>query len=201
MNTLTNREKSHISGELYNPDSEGLPQDRIKAAKLCHEISTCFEPSEKNTLIQRLFGRSDDSTQLNGNFFCDYGYNIDVGKNFYMNTNGVILDCGKVTIGDYVMIGPNVTLCTAGHPLDAATRYTYAEFAKPITIADKVWIGANVVVLPGVNIGSGAVVGAGSVVTKDVPANTVVVGNPARVVKDNINATQELKPLEQTHPQ
>ncbi|MGF1753650.1 sugar O-acetyltransferase [Vibrio makurazakiensis] len=190
MKALSNREKSHISGELYNPDSEGLPEDRLKAAKLCHQISTCFEAAEKNALIQNLFGCSDDTTQLNGNFFCDYGYNIEVGKNFYMNTNGVILDCGKVTIGDYVMIGPNVTLCTAGHPLDTATRYTYEEFAKPISIADKVWIGANVVVLPGVSIGFGAVVGAGSVVTKDVSENTVVVGNPARVVKKDINTPQ-----------
>ncbi|NOH50889.1 sugar O-acetyltransferase [Vibrio rotiferianus] len=190
MKALSNREKSHISGELYNPDSEGLPEDRLKAAKLCHQISSCFDSVEKNDLIQSLFGRSDQTTQLNGNFFCDYGYNIEVGKNFYMNTNGVILDCGKVIIGDYVMIGPNVTLCTAGHPIDAATRYTYEEFAKPIYIADKVWIGANVVVLPGVSIGFGAVVGAGSVVTQDVPENTVVVGNPARVVKENINTEQ-----------
>ncbi|MGR5437819.1 sugar O-acetyltransferase [Vibrio owensii] len=190
MKALSNREKSHISGELYNPDLEGLPEDRLKAAKLCHQISSCFDSTEKNGLIQSLFGRSDQTTQLNGNFFCDYGYNIEVGKNFYMNTNGVILDCGKVIIGDYVMIGPNVTLCTAGHPIDAATRYTYEEFAKPIYIADKVWIGANVVVLPGVRIGFGAVVGAGSVVTKDVPENTVVVGNPARVVKENINTEQ-----------
>ncbi|WP_252031368.1 sugar O-acetyltransferase [Vibrio sp. SCSIO 43135] len=184
----SNREKSHISGMLYNPDTEGLPEDRIKAAKLCHQISTCFEPKEKNLLIQDLFGKSDETTSLNGQFFCDYGYNIKVGKNFYMNTNGVILDCGKVTIGDFVMIGPNVTLCTAGHPLDAKTRYTYEEFAKPIHISDKVWIGANVIVLPGVTIGERAVVGAGSVVTKDVPADTVVVGNPARIVKEDINA-------------
>ncbi|MFN1584647.1 maltose acetyltransferase domain-containing protein, partial [Vibrio rotiferianus] len=129
MKALSNREKSHISGELYNPDSEGLPEDRLKAAKLCHQISSCFDSVEKNGLIQSLFGRSDQTTQLNGNFFCDYGYNIEVGKNFYMNTNCVILDCGKVIIGDYVMIGPNVTLCTAGHPIDAATRYTYEEFA------------------------------------------------------------------------
>ncbi|EGQ9330240.1 sugar O-acetyltransferase [Vibrio vulnificus] len=190
MKALSNREKSHISGELYNPDSEGLPEDRLKAAKLCHQISSCFDSVEKNDLIQSLFGRSDQTTQLNGSFFCDYGYNIEVGKNFYMNTNGVILDCGKVIIGDYVMIGPNVTLCTAGHPIDAATRYTYEEFAKPIYIADKVWIGVNVVVLPGVSIGFGAVVGAGSVVTKDVPENTVVIGNPARVVKENINMEQ-----------
>ncbi|PSW21984.1 sugar O-acetyltransferase [Photobacterium sanctipauli] len=184
---LTDREKSLISGMLYHPDNDGLPDDRAVARKLSHEISNCFDKQEKTELIKRLFGKADDTTALNGNFFCDYGYNITVGKNFYMNANGVILDCGKVTIGDYVMIGPNVTLCTAGHPLDAKTRYTYEEFAKPITIGDKVWIGANVLVLPGVTIGDGAVVGGGSVVTKDVPADTVVVGNPARVVKENIN--------------
>lgn len=172
---------------LYNPNTEGLPEDRLLAAKLCHEINTCFDMQQKNNLIQKLFGKSDDTTQLNGNFYCDYGYNIEVGKNFYMNFNGVILDCGKVTIGDYVMIGPNVTICTAGHPIDAETRYTYDEFAKPVHIGDRVWIGANVLILPEVTIGGGTVIGGGSVVTKDVPENTVVVGNPARVVRENIN--------------
>ncbi|MCW7551245.1 sugar O-acetyltransferase [Endozoicomonas gorgoniicola] len=124
---------------------------------------------------------------LNGQFSCDYGYNIEVGKNFYMNFNGVILDCGKVVIGDNVMIGPNVTLCTAGHPLDIKTRNTGEEFAKPVTIGNNVWIGANVLVLPGVTLHDGAVVGGGSVVTKDVPADCVVVGSPARVVRKEIN--------------
>ncbi|AMO55902.1 maltose acetyltransferase domain-containing protein [Endozoicomonas montiporae] len=114
-----------ISGMLYNPDAEGLPEDRLFAKKLCHQINTNFDNKEKNLLIQKLFSKADVTTQLNGNFCCDYGYNIEVGKNFYMNFNGVILDCSKVTIGDYVMIGPNVTICTAGHPIDANTRYTY----------------------------------------------------------------------------
>lgn len=187
MDTLSEREKSFIPDTLYNPDAEGLPEDRRAAQRLCLQISATVEPVEKNALIQQLFGKSDETTLINGHFSCDYGYNISVGKNFYMNFNGVILDCGKVTIGDYVMIGPNVTLCTAGHPLDIATRYTYNEFAKPITIEDKVWIGANVLVLPGVTIGYGAVVGGGSVVTKDVPAHSIVLGNPARVVRENIN--------------
>ena len=188
MNNLSNREKSLISGMLYNPNTEGLPEDRLFAVKLCHQINTCFDIQEKNALIQRLLGKSDETTQLNSHFYCDYGYNIEVGKNFYMNFNGVILDCGKVTIGDHVMIGPNVTICTAGHPIDTDTRYTYDEFAKPVHIANKVWIGANVLILPGVSIGSGAVIGGGSVVTKDVPENTVVVGNPARIIKENINS-------------
>ncbi|MGF1702078.1 sugar O-acetyltransferase [Photobacterium makurazakiensis] len=184
---LSDREKSLISGMLYHPGKDGLPDDRGVARKLCHQISNSFDAEEKQKLIQQLFGKADESTSLNGNFACDYGYNIEVGKDFYMNANGVILDCGKVIIGDYVMIGPNVTLCTAGHPIDAKTRYTYEEFAKPISIGNKVWIGANVLVLPGVTIGNGAVVGGGSVVTKDVPADTVVVGNPARVIRENIN--------------
>lgn len=184
---LTHREKSLISGMLYHPETEGLPEDRLAARKLCHQISACFDTKEKSLLVKQLFGKADDTTTLSGQFSCDYGYNIEVGKNFYMNFNGVILDCGKITIGDNVMIGPNVTLCTAGHPIDAKTRYTFEEFAKPITIGNEVWIGANVLVLPGITIGEGAVVGGGSVVTKDVPANTVVVGNPSRVVKENIN--------------
>ncbi|KHT65155.1 hypothetical protein RJ45_02740 [Photobacterium gaetbulicola] len=184
---LSDREKSLIAGMLYNPGADDLPQDRQKARSLCRKISNCDDNKERNALVQQLFAKSDDSTTLNGNFMCDYGYNIEVGKSFYMNANGVILDCGKVIIGDEVMIGPNVTLCTAGHPIDAATRYTYEEFAKPITVGNQVWIGANVLVLPGVTIGDGAVVSGGSVVTKDVPAHTVVVGNPAKVVKENIN--------------
>ena len=185
--TLSHREKSFISGMLYNPNTEGLPEDRLNAKKLCHQISTCFDDKEKSLLIGQLFGKSDETTMLNGQFSCDYGYNIEVGKNFYMNFNGVILDCGKVVIGDNVMIGPNVTLCTAGHPLDIKTRNTGEEFAKPVTIGNNVWIGANVLVLPGVTIHDGAVVGGGSVVTKDVPADCVVVGSPARVVREEIN--------------
>ena len=184
---LTHREKSLVSGLLYNPDKEGLPDDRLAAKKICYQISTCFDEKQKNNLIQELFGKADGTTQLNGNFSCDYGYNIEVGKNFYMNFNGVILDCGKVTIGDYVMIGPNVTICTAGHPIDAETRYTYEEFAKPVNIGDKVWIGANALILPGITIGDGAVVGGGSVVTKNVPAHCVVAGNPAKIIKMDIN--------------
>lgn len=188
VTTLTNREKSLVSGMLYDPNADGLPEDRKAARRMCHEIGHCFDDRGRNALVCQLFGLADETTNVVGPFFCDYGYNIRVGKNFFMNANGTILDCGPVFIGDDVMIGPNVTLCTAAHPLDAKTRYTYKEFAKPIHVGRQVWIGANVLVLPGVTIGEGSVIGGGSVVTKDVPPNTVVAGNPARVIRKELNS-------------
>ncbi|MBP3284244.1 MAG: sugar O-acetyltransferase [Clostridia bacterium] len=116
------------------------------------------------------------------NFYCDYGFNIEIGENFYSNHNLVILDANKVKIGDYVQIGPNCGIYTSGHPLDSETRMKL-EFAKPITIGNHVWLGGNVCVMPGVTIGDNTVIGAGSVVTKDIPANVVAVGNPCRVIK------------------
>lgn len=114
---------------------------------------------------------------------CDYGYNIEIGENFYANTNLVILDAAKVRVGDNVFIAPHVGIYTAGHPLDIGQRNAGLEYARPITIGNNVWIGGHVVLLPGVSIGDNTTIGAGSVVTKNMPANVLAVGNPCRVIR------------------
>ena len=131
-----------------------------------------------------LLGKTGEHLTINHGFKCDYGTNITVGEHFYANYNLVVLDCAPVVFGDNVFIAPNCGFYAAGHPIDAPTRNSGLEFAKPITVGDNVWIGGNVTVLPGVTIGSGAVIGAGSVVTHDIPPNVVAVGNPCRPVRD-----------------
>jgi acetyltransferase-like isoleucine patch superfamily enzyme len=135
-------------------------------------------------LIKNIFGKTGVQVIVESNFWCDYGYNISVGENFYMNHNGVILDCAKVEFGDNVFIGPNCGFYTAGHPIEIDMRNEGLEYAKPIKVGNNVWIGGNVVVLPGVTIGTNVTIGAGSVVTKDIPSNCVAYGNPCRVVKE-----------------
>nr|WP_312799862.1 sugar O-acetyltransferase [Pseudomonas sp.] len=139
-------------------------------------------------------GKTGEHVLIEALFHCDYGYNIELGENFYSNVNLVILDCAKVSIGRNVFIAPNVGLYTAGHPLDAERRNQGLEYAHPITIGDNVWIGGGVTVLPGVTIGEGAVIGAGSVVTKDIPAHVVAVGNPCRVLRTIDNADRTSPP-------
>ena len=116
-------------------------------------------------------------------FWCDYGYNIEIGENFYANHNCVILDDAKVVFGDNVFLAPNCTFATAGHPLDIQQRNQGLEYAYPITVGDNVWIGAGVTVLPGVTIGAGSVIGAGSLVNRDIPAGVLAAGNPCRVIR------------------
>ena len=118
------------------------------------------------------------------NFYCDYGFNIEIGEKFYSNHNLVILDANKVEFGDNVFIGPNCGFYTSGHPLDYQTRNKGLEYAKPIKVGSNVWIGGNVCVMPGVTIGDNVVIGAGSVVNKDIPSNCVAVGNPCKVIKE-----------------
>ncbi|MDE6333539.1 MAG: sugar O-acetyltransferase, partial [Muribaculaceae bacterium] len=138
---------------------------------------------ERNKFISMFLGKTGKNVTIRSPFYCDYGYNIEVGDNFFSNYNFVVLDGAKVIIGDNVFIAPNVALYTATHPLDAERRNQGLEFAKGITIESDVWIGGGVQVCPGVTIGRGAVIGAGSVVTKDVPCYTVVAGNPARIIR------------------
>ena len=138
----------------------------------------------RNKIINSLLGKTNGSFFIEPPFRCDYGYNISIGKNFYANYNLVILDCAKVTIGDNVLIGPNVSISTAGHPIHFEKRNEEWEYAFPITIENNVWLGSNVVINPGVTIGENSVIGSGSVVTKNIPSNVIAVGNPCKVKRE-----------------
>ncbi|MDE5553679.1 MAG: sugar O-acetyltransferase, partial [Muribaculaceae bacterium] len=144
------------------------------------------EPGEEqyaNKLLAALFGSTGRNFRINRPFRCDYGCNIHIGENFFANFNLTILDEAEVRIGDNVLIGPNVSIYTACHPIEVAERNKWIEWAEAVTIGNSVWIGGSVTILPGVTIGDNAVIGAGSVVTKNIPADVVVAGNPARVIK------------------
>ena len=175
-----------LAGELYDANyNEELQKEREKAKDLCYEYNQ-IKPSkqeEKRKIIRQLLGSTKQNFLIEQPFMCDYGYNIEIGENFYANHNLIILDGNKVTFGDNVFIAPNCAFYTAGHPLDAEQRNKGLEYAKPIKIGNNVWIGGNVVVLPGVKIGDNCVIGAGSVVTKDIPDNSVAVGNPCKVIR------------------
>lgn len=182
---MTEKEKRD-KGELYNlANDEELVLEMRKCKQLCYEYNHISpdKMEERKEFIKKILGSTGENLQVESNFYCDYGYNTHVGENFYANHNCVILDVAKVEFGDNVFIGPNCGFYTAGHPLDVETRNQGLEFGKPIKIGNNVWIGGNVVVLPGVTIGDNVIIGAGSVVTKDIPSNTVAHGNPCRVVK------------------
>lgn len=173
-------------GLLYaaNNDPE-LLAERARCKDLCFAYNQ-LPPSrteEQEALIRRLLGRTGERFCVTAPFWCDYGRNIEIGENFYTNHNCVILDGAKVTFGDNVFIAPNCVFSTAGHPLDAGQRNRGLEYAYPITVGDNVWFGASVTVLPGVRIGSNTVIGAGSVVNRDIPDGVVAVGNPCRVLR------------------
>ena len=182
---MTEKEKM-LAGMMYNAnyDSE-LIRERERCKDLCHEYNGLLpsDAEKQKEIIRRLFGKIHNSFTVTAPFWCDYGYNIEIGENFYTNHNCVILDAAKVTFGDNVFIAPNCGFYTAGHPLDAERRNRGLEFAYPITIGNNVWIGGGVQVLPGVTIGSDSVIGAGSVVTRDIPSGVVAVGNPCRVLR------------------
>lgn len=183
---MTEKEKRD-NQELYNANYDiELIEEMKKAKDICFKYNNT-EPSnreKRSEIIKSLFGKTGENVLIESNFYCDYGYNIHVGENFYMNHNGVILDGAKVEFGDNVFIGPNCGFYTAGHPIDAKMRNKGLEYVKPIKVGNDVWFGGNVTVLPGVNIGNNVVIGAGSVVTKDIPSNAIAVGNPCRVIKN-----------------
>ncbi len=174
-----NEKEKMLSGVLYNPNLDGLYEERLRAKELCKK----YNLEENKDFIRELFGKVCENFQIEPNFYCDYGYNIEIGENFYSNHNLVILDPAKVKFGNNVFIGPNCGFYTPEHPLDYETRNSGLEYAKPINVGNNVWFGGNVTVLGGVTIGDNTVIGAGSVVTKDIPANVVAVGNPCKVIK------------------
>ena len=180
---LTEKQKQQ-QGLEYNPGDSELSADRLRAKQLCHKLNNLPPQAKKarrQTLLE-LFGNAS-TLWVEPNFYCDYGYNITVGKQFYANHNVVILDGAKVTFGDNVLIAPGVLISTASHPVESQQRLAGLETAKPIKVGDNVWLGMGAKILSGVTIGDNAVVAAGAVVTKDVPANTVVAGVPASVAK------------------
>ena len=173
-------------GLLYDANNDPeLLAERARCKDLCFAYNQ-LPPSrteEQEALIRRLLGRTGERFCVTAPFWCDYGRNIEIGENFYTNHNCVILDGAKVTFGDNVFIAPNCVFSTAGHPLDAGQRNRGLEYAYPITVGANVWFGASVTVLPGVRIGSNTVIGAGSVVNRDIPDGVVAVGNPCRVLR------------------
>ena len=182
---MTEKEKSTL-GFLYNPYAKDLTEERSKCKDLCYKYNFLI-PSDINNqkkIIKELINDPNNTAIITAPFWCDYGYNITVGKNFYCNHNLIILDEAKVNIGDNVFFAPHCCVATAGHPIDAEQRETGLEIALPVTIGNDVWIGANVTILPGVNIGSNVVIGAGSLVNKDIPSNVVAAGNPCKVIRN-----------------
>lgn len=182
----TEKEKA-AEGLLYNANYDETLQAEMKATRgIVFEYNNLspLQDEEREKILGSLLGKKGKNVTIISPFYCDYGYNIEVGNNFFANTNFVVLDGAKVKIGNNVFIAPNVGIYTAGHPLDAEQRNEGLEYAFPVTIEDDVWIGGHVCIMPGVTIGKGTVVGAGSVVTKDLPANSLAVGNPCRVLRE-----------------
>jgi len=181
---LTEREKM-LAGELYDPFDTELVQARVRARDLCQELNATRERDgdARRSILKQLFGRGGESVWMQPPFFCDYGSNILLGERVFFNFNCVVLDVSVVKIGDFTLFGPAVQLYTAMHPMDAALR-RQQEFAKPVEIGSDVWVGGGAIICPGVTIGSRSVIGAGSVVTRDVPEAVFAAGNPCRVVRE-----------------
>lgn len=180
-------QKDRMLSELpYKAWLDGLSEERLKAKTLTWEYNKSHPSDNKirGEIIKSLLGSCGESIKIEPPFQCDYGYNIEVGNNFYSNHNLIILDVGKVTIGKNVMFGPNVTIVTAGHPLHYKSRQSGYEYGIPISIGDNVWIGCNVVINPGVKIGSNSVIGSGSVVTKDIESNALYAGVPCKKIRE-----------------
>jgi len=180
---MTEREKM-VAGEMYDPFDAELVAGRARARDLCQDLNATREvqADERRRILRDLFGAGGDSVWMQPPFFCDYGRNIELGQRVFFNFNCVVLDVCRVRIGDYTLFGPAVQIYTPMHPFDAEQRRR-EEFGKPVDIGRDVWVGGGAVILPGVRIGSRAVIGAGSIVTRDVPDDVFAAGNPCRVIR------------------
>jgi maltose O-acetyltransferase len=180
----TQRERM-LAGDPYLPNDPEIVRESRRAVKLCeaYNRTSVESPEERERILRELLGSVGEGVELRPPFHCDLGYQIHIGARTFANFNFVALDVATITIGEDVAIGPNVQLLTPTHPVDPAARRAKLEGAKAITIGDNVWLGGGVIVLPGVTIGENTVVGAGAVVVRDLPANVVAVGNPARIVR------------------
>ena len=180
----TEKEKM-VSGEFYDPSDAELMQERIRARELCLRLNHAPPGNAElcREIVAELFGSGGDSVSLQPPFFCDYGQNIHLGQRVFFNFNCVVLDVCPVVIGDYTQFGPAVQIYTASHPMNAMKRRGN-EFGKPIEIGADVWVGGGAILCPGVKIGAKTVIGAGSVVTKEIPASVFAAGNPCRGIRD-----------------
>lgn len=179
-------QKERMLNELpYKAWLDGLTEERRANKRKIYQYNQLSpdKGEEQDKLIRSILGKCGKSICMEPPFHCDYGYNIEVGNNFYANYNLTILDVGKVIIGENVQIAPNVSIYTAGHPVHPDSRNSGYEYGIGITIGDNVWIGGSSVINPGVHIGNNVVIGSGSVVTKDIPDNAIAVGNPCKVIR------------------
>lgn len=178
----TERQKM-FAGELYDSLDPELVQARERARDLCQQLNASAEGEQQNRrrLLNELLGSGGDSVWMQPPFYCDYGSHIHLGERVYFNFNCVVLDVCEVRVGDFTLFGPAVQIYTATHPMNARLRRTQ-EFGKPIEIGSDVWVGGGAIVCPGVSIGSASVIGAGSIVTRDIPAGVFAAGNPCRVI-------------------
>ncbi len=174
-----------LAGEVYNACDPDLLLELNRVKVLCQQYNNLL-PTDfhaRNTMLRQMLGQADEDTFINQPFYCDYGKHIRVGKRFFANFSLTVLDEALVTIGDDCFLGPNVSIYTACHSTDPRERNTRREWAKPVSIGNNVWIGGAVTILPGVTIGDNCTIGAGSVVTHDIPANSIAAGNPAKVIR------------------
>lgn len=189
---MTQKERM-LANLPYKAWMDGLEEERTENRKRIYEYNN-LPPEQwdrKTDLLKGILGKTGEIVHINAPFHCDYGYNIEVGENFFANYNLVILDVGKVRIGENAQIAPNVSIYTAGHPVHPESRNSGYEYGIDVNIGDNVWIGGNVCIMPGVTIGSNVVIGAGSVVTRDIPDNVIAVGNPCRVVREITDADRD----------
>lgn len=180
----TERQKMR-AGEFYDPLDPELVTARARARNLCSALNATGQAQrdERRRILAELFGRGGETVWMEPPFYCDYGTNIELGERVFFNFNCVVLDVCRVVIGDYTLFGPAVQIYTASHPLEAARRRG-KEFGKPVEIGSDVWVGGGALILPGVRIGARAVIGAGSVVTRDIPEGVFAAGNPCRVIRE-----------------
>ncbi|WP_037318817.1 sugar O-acetyltransferase [Salegentibacter sp. Hel_I_6] len=181
---MTEKEKM-LSGQLYLGEEKEIAKDRYNARLIFQKANKLGEEKadERIKLFYSLFEKAGKDLWIEPPFYCDYGYNIKMGDQVFMNFNCCILDVVEVNIGNNVFLAPNVHIYTATHPLDAKTRDTLLEYGKPVIIGNSLWIGGGAIICPGVSIGDGSVIAAGAVVIKDVPPNVLVGGNPAKIIK------------------
>ena len=182
---MSSERQKMLAGEMYDPLDPELVAAREHARDLCQALNATREAhqDERRRILHELFGRGGDTVWMQPPFFCDYGSNIELGERVFFNFNCIVLDVCHVRIGDFSLFGPAVQIYTPMHPLDAEQR-RQKEFGKPVAIGSDVWVGGGAIILPGVRIGSRAVIGAGSVVTRDVPEGVFAAGNPCRVIRD-----------------